>query len=268
VTVWKPGYDAGGQAGPRSPVFGFVGSRVLAFGDGTVPRLAELPAAALDGARLVHVGNLDGEPAFAAALAAAPEGVEAVGLRSLLAVAPAPLAAAAARAAQTVEWDRAHAFCGRCGAATEPSPTELARDCPRCGAGYWPRITPAVIMLVERGDRILLATRAGPSSGFYSCLAGFVEPGETLEQAVAREVEEEVGLAVDDVRYFGSQPWPFPSQLMVGFTARSERGELRLDPGELADAGWYRADALPPVPQPYTIARTLIDAFVARQSRG
>ncbi|HET7046340.1 MAG TPA: NAD(+) diphosphatase [Gaiellaceae bacterium] len=264
MTVWKPGYDADRRPGPRSPVFGFVDSQVLAFEDGSVPRLEQLPAGALDGARLLHVGELDGEAAFAATFTEPPEGVPAVGLRSLLAVAREPLASAASRAAQTVEWDRGHAFCGRCGAGTEPSATELARVCPRCGAGYWPRIAPAVIMLVERGDRILLATRAGASSAFYSCLAGFVEPGETLEQAVAREVEEEVGLAVEDVRYVGSQPWPFPSQLMVGFTAVSAGGEIRLDRGELGDAGWYAADALPPVPPPFTIARTLIDAFVAR----
>jgi NAD+ diphosphatase len=247
-------------------VFAFLGSRVLALADGTVPRLEQLRDALADGSRLLHVGDLDGEPCFAAAIDEPAPGTEAVGLRSLLAVLPEPLATAAGRAAQTVEWDRSHAFCGRCGSATEPSAAELARTCPHCGASYWPRITPAVIMLVERDDRILLATRAGPSTGFYSCLAGFVEPGETLEQAVAREVEEEVGLQIDEIRYFGSQPWPFPSQLMVGFTARSARGDLRLDPAELADAGWYRADELPPVPPPFTIARTLIDAFVARPS--
>ena len=268
MTAWAPGYDGSRRPGPRSPLFAFVDGRVLAEADGSVPRIGDLPAEPLDGARLVHVGELDGEPAFAVALPAAPTGHEPVGLRSLLAVAPEPLAAAASRAAQTIEWDRGHAFCGRCSTATEPSARELARFCPSCGAGYWPRITPAVIMLVERGDRVLLASRAGASTGFYSCLAGFVEPGETLEQAVAREVDEEAGIRIADVRYFGSQSWPFPSQLMIGFTARYAGGELRLDPAELGDAGWYRADDLPPLPAPYSIARTLIDAFVARQARG
>ncbi len=265
MSSWSPGYDARRLPEPNSPVFAFLGQRVLALPDGSVPRFGQLPGTLLEDARPLHVGDLDGAPAFAAAVAAAPPGTEAVALRSLLAVAPGPVAAAAGRAAQTVEWDIAHAFCGRCGAATEPSSSELARTCPRCGASYWPRITPAVIMLVERGDRILLASRADVATGFYSCLAGFVEPGETLEEAVAREVEEEVGLEIEDVRYFGSQPWPFPSQLMVGFTARYAGGTLRLDPSELADAGWYEAGALPPVPPPFTIARTLIDAFVARR---
>jgi NAD+ diphosphatase len=121
-------------------------------------------------------------------------------------------------------------------------------------------------MLVEHDDRVLLARRAGLNRPFYSVLAGFVEPGETLEETVRREVFEEAGVEVDDVRYFGSQPWPFPSQLMIGFVARAKSDELHVDETELEDAGWFRGDELPPVPGPFTIARTLIDDFVARHA--
>jgi NAD+ diphosphatase len=119
-------------------------------------------------------------------------------------------------------------------------------------------------MLVEHDDRVLLARRAGFKGPFHSVLAGFVEPGETLEETVRREVREEAGIELDDVRYFGSQPWPFPSQLMIGFVARAVSDELEIDAAELEDAGWFRADELPVIPGPFTIARRLIDDFVAR----
>jgi NAD+ diphosphatase len=256
---WQPRFDPAARPSARSLVFAFHGGRMLAP-DGSVPRLEELPAELLEGPRPLCVGMLDGEPCFAAAVGEL-DGM--TPLRALLERLPQPLPEAAARAAQTVEWEVAHAFCGRCGAATEPSETELARICPSCGAHYYPRISPAVIMLVTRGDRLLLARR--PQGGFWSVLAGFVDPAETLEQAVVREVREEVGLGVGGVRYFGSQPWPFPSQLMVGFTARAEPGELRLDETELAEAGWFGPDdELPPIPPPFTIARRLIDSFRGR----
>jgi NAD+ diphosphatase len=241
-------------------VFAFVDGRLLLVDD-EVPTADRLPA----GDRLLPVGT-DG---VALALDAEPElpGAKLIGLRDFFSVAPEPLAAAAGRAAQIVEWELAHAYCGRCGTPTEPSPTELARICPNCGAMYYPRITPAVIMLVEHDERVLLARRAGWNVPFRSVLAGFVEPGETLEECVRREVSEEVGVELEDVRYFGSQPWPFPSQLMIGFVARAAGDNLRVDETELADAGWFRYDALPAIPAPFTIARRLIDDFVARHTR-
>ena len=256
---WIPGFAPDARPSPESRVFAFADGRLAVGADGEVPRVGELPG----GLALLHVGELDGAPAFAAVLES-EDGLATVGLRDLLGQAPDALAAAAGRAAQVVEWERGHAFCGRCGAATEPTGAELARACPGCGAVYYPRITPAVIMAVHRGDRLLLARRPGPNVRWYSVLAGFVEAGETLEQAVVREVREEVGIEIGDVRYFGSQPWPFPSQLMVGFTAEHVAGELAVDEAELADAGWYAAGELPPVPGGFTIARRLIDDFVAR----
>lgn len=251
VVAWLPGFDAAREPQPADRVYAFVERKLLVGPDG-VPRAAELHA---PGA--LYVGELDGAGCFAAALDAVPDGLTQLGLRDALA--ELPDAAVAGRAIQTLEWERDHRYCGRCGSATEPAGSEAARACPGCGATYYPRISPAVIMLVTRGAELLLARRVGGS--FWSCLAGFVEPGETLEEAVAREVLEEVGLEVAAVRYFGSQPWPFPGQLMVGFVAEAAPGELRLDDAELEEARWYGPDdELPPIPPPFTIARRLIES--------
>jgi NAD+ diphosphatase len=173
----------------------------------------------------------------------------------------------AGRAVQLIEWERTHRYCGRCATPTEPSvaaPPERARRCPACGLLAFPRLAPAMIVLVTRDDgrEALLARGARFPIPMWSCLAGFVEPGETLEEAVHREVREEVGVEVEDVRYWGSQPWPFPHSLMLGFRASWASGELACDPTEIADAGWYRPDELPPVPPAMSIARRMIDAWV------
>ena len=156
----------------------------------------------------------------------------------------------AGRAVQIVEWDRNHRFCGRCGAATARQAGGAFARLPRCGLQHFPRISPAVIVRVERGDEILLARSPHFAPGVYSTLAGFVEPGESLEETVVREVREEVGVEVTNIRYFGSQPWPFPHSLMIGFVADWESGEIRPQEGEIEDAGWFRAGrpARPPVP--------------------
>jgi NAD+ diphosphatase len=173
----------------------------------------------------------------------------------------------AARASQLLDWWFGHAYCGRCGTATEAHEKELARRCPACAALHFPRISPAVITLVHRGDdEVLLASDHRFRRGFFALLAGFVEPGETLEQAVAREVREEVGVEVEDVRYFGSQAWPFPSQLMVGFTARHRSGEIRVQEDEIAEARWFHIDAMPAPedrPATFSIAGRLIAHHLA-----
>jgi NAD+ diphosphatase len=170
----------------------------------------------------------------------------------------------AGRAKQIVEWERTHRFCGRDGTETVPGPTELSRECPRCGMLFYPRLSPAVIVLISRGDEVLLARSPGFPAGMYSVLAGFVEPGESIEETIGREIREEVGIEVENVRYFGSQPWPFPNSLMIGFTADYAGGELRTEPEEIEDAGWYTVNDLPPLPPKVSIARVMIDDFVRR----
>lgn len=169
----------------------------------------------------------------------------------------------AGRAVQLVEWARTHRFCGRCGTPTEQQPGERAMRCPACGLLAFPRIAPAMITLVTRDDQALLARGVQFQSAMYSCLAGFVEPGESLEGAVVREVREEVGIEVGNVRYWGSQPWPFPHSLMVGFTAEWQSGEIHIDPVEIVDARWFTRDELPNIPPRISIARKLIDSWLA-----
>jgi NAD+ diphosphatase len=175
---------------------------------------------------------------------------------------------AAGRAVQIVEWARTHRFCGRCGEPTQPSTGERSMRCPACSLVAFPRLAPAMITLVTRGEpgpdqEALLARGVQWTMPMYSCLAGFVEPGESLEAAVIREVAEEVGLDVSNPSYFGSQPWPFPNSLMVGFFADYESGEIACDPAEIVDAGWYRRDAMPMIPPGISIARKLIDTWLA-----
>lgn len=168
----------------------------------------------------------------------------------------------AGRAAQLVDWQRTHRYCGQCATPTEPSQVERSRRCPRCGLVAFPRLAPAVIMLIERDDgRILLARNPRFPAPFFSLLAGFVEPGEGLEQAVVRETFEEVGVVVDDVTYWGSQPWPFPHSLMIGFRARYVSGDLVLQADEIAEAGWFGPDELPTVPPAMSIAGQMIEAW-------
>jgi NAD+ diphosphatase len=167
------------------------------------------------------------------------------------------------RAVQLVEWGRTHRFCGRCGTATERQANERSMKCPACGLLAFPRLAPAMITLVTRGDEALLARGVAFRGPMYSCLAGFVEPGESLEGAVIREVREEVGIEVGNVQYRGSQPWPFPHSLMVGFRAEWVSGDIVCDPAEILDAQWYMRDALPNIPPGISIARKLIDAWVA-----
>ena len=170
----------------------------------------------------------------------------------------------AGRAVQLVDWARTHRFCGRCGTPTERSTGERSMRCPRCGLLAFPRLAPAIITLISRGDEALLARGVAFPVPMYSCIAGFVEPGETLEEAVRREVREEVGVEVTNVAYVASQPWPFPHSLMLGFTADWERGDIVIDPTEIIDAQWFRADSLPAIPPGISIARNLIDGWLER----
>jgi NAD+ diphosphatase len=218
----------------------------------------------------IYLGILDGEPCFARTLArgeAPPEGTEPVALRQLFGAISDEEFSVAGRALGLTAWDRDHRFCGRCAAATERSQIERARTCTACGHTAYPRISPAIITLVERDGRALLARNARVSLPFFSTLAGFVEVGESLEECVAREVHEEAGITIQNIRYFGSQPWPFTGSLMLGFTAEWASGEIVADLSEIADAAWFAPEALPPIPPRLSIARELIDDFVRRHAK-
>lgn len=146
--------------------------------------------------------------------------------------------------------------------------TERARRRPACGLTAFPRISPAVIVLIERDGHILMARSARFAAGMYGLIAGFVEPGESLEETARREIMEEVGVTVSDLTYVASQPWPFPNSLMVGFTAKWESGEITPDPAEIEDARWFHPDALPVLPSKISIARRLVDEFVSNAIGG
>jgi NAD+ diphosphatase len=166
------------------------------------------------------------------------------------------------RGVHLANWRCTHHHCGVCGAVTEEKADERALVCPECGQLYFPRISPAVITAVLRDDKILLArSKSVIVYKLFSLLAGFVEPGETLEECVAREVKEEVGIVVKNIRYFSSQPWPFPDSLMIGFTAEYASGEIVIDDKEIIEAHWFTRDALPNIPARVSIAGTMIDRF-------
>lgn len=168
------------------------------------------------------------------------------------------------RAYSIIRWDKNHQHCGQCGRLTDCIPECFERICETCSLIFYPRISPCIIVLIQKEDEILMARSHHFLPGVYGVIAGFVEVGENLEQAVHREVAEEVGIKIKNLTYFGSQPWPFPDSLMVAFTADYESGELTPNPSEIEAAGWYRFDNLPGLPgSNISIARTLIDAFIA-----
>jgi NAD+ diphosphatase len=241
--------------------------KVLVRDDGRLFRCREVP----EGAAHPHGGPLALDPVRGGpgvlqwdARVSPPPGTRLLPLRAGLGLLPPEEARLAGRARQLLEWRQHHRFCGRCGAATVLHAGPALR-CPDCGLSHFPRVAPAVIVLVHDGDRALLGRPAHLPNGMYSTLAGFVEPGESAEDTVHREILEESGVLVEDLRYHGSQSWPFPHSLMLGYLARYRDGELRRQEEELEDLAWFHRDALPRIPPPVTIARTLIDAWLARE---
>lgn len=164
-----------------------------------------------------------------------------------------------------MHWDRTTLFCSVCGSSTDIIGSERAKRCSACGFTQYPRVSPAIIVLIYREGQVLLTRQPSWTPGVYSLVAGFVEAGESLEACLRREVAEEVGVEVDEIEYLGSQPWPFPHQLMLGFRARFRGGMLALDTTELEDARWFDLDALPALPSPQSIAHRIITWHLARQ---
>ena len=217
--------------------------------------------------RTLYLGTLGGAQCWAAELpeaAAAPAGLQWAGLRALYSVLDDAHFALAGRAMQLVAWDRTHQYCGRCGTRTEAKKEERVRVCPACKLTAYPRVAPAIMALVHRRNEgkheLLLGRSPHFPAGMYSALAGFVEPGESLEQCLAREVQEEVGVRVANIRYFASQPWPFPHSLMIAFVAEWRDGEIAPQAGEIEDAKWFDVLHLPKLPSRISIARRLIDS--------
>ena len=237
----------------------------LAEGKATIPTFAGRQAPGPDMTREIYFGQLDGTPCYAVET---PDGrcdlpgMVFLGLRNLFGLMGDDFYQAAARAVQLLHWDHTHQYCGRCGARTETKAGEHAKTCPACGLLSYPRISPAVICAITRGDQILLARR--PAMKYFSVIAGFVEPGETLEACLRREIREEVGIEIKNTGYFGSQSWPFPHSLMVAFTAEYAGGEIIADGMEIEEAGWYKAKNLPPLPPPVSIANRLINWFIEK----
>jgi NAD+ diphosphatase len=216
----------------------------------------------------VWLGTFCDVPCWVASLprdAAVPAGTQAETLIPMRGTRlPDELLSLGGMAMQALHWENTSAHCPRCGERTERIEGEWGKRCPRCRYEHYPHLHPAVIILIRDGDRCLLTRKAEWAPGRYALVAGFVDNGECLEGAVRREVKEEVGVEVEDIKYVGSQNWPFPSQLMIGFVAAYAGGDVRIDHDELEDARWFPCDRLPDGPSRHSIARFIIDNYARR----
>ncbi|MFY1112857.1 MAG: NAD(+) diphosphatase, partial [Methanosarcinaceae archaeon] len=233
-----------------------------------VPRLQDFGELGLSAVREQYMGTLEGVHCYSVELEEGievPEGMEFLDLKQAHAKLSERCFSLVNKAVQVMEWDRVNQFCSRCGTATIPMAGERGKKCPKCGELFYPRISPAVIVLIKKGKEILLARSPNFPPALYGLVAGFVEPGESAESAVVREIREEVGIEVRKISYFGTQAWPFPNSLMIGFTAEYESGEIRPDGVEIEDAGWFPAEKLPVLPGKISISRKLIDYFLQEE---
>ncbi|WP_070887461.1 NAD(+) diphosphatase [Pseudomonas argentinensis] len=265
---WQPGLLDGEQ--PGGLVLAHHRQHFLGDANGLLfPRewlkQQELPVIAEHG-----LGHFRGEPLYLLELQGKAElpGCQWQSLRQVMLEGDAELFQMLGFAAQIGTWASDNRFCGSCATAMLQVPGERAMQCPACNLRHYPRLSPSMIVLVTRGDQVLLARSPRFVSGVYSTLAGFVEAGESVEQCVVREVREEVGVEVCNIRYQGSQNWPFPHSLMLGFHADYAGGEIVMQEEEIEDARWFSIHALPPLPASRSIARYLIDAYVARRLGG
>lgn len=229
-----------------------------------LPQASIWPFAKWSTARRLYLGVWRGQPCYAAEAVVAdpPPGWAFEGLRGLWTRLDEGLLGIASQALQLIEWDRNHQFCGQCGTPTQRRVDERGRRCPACELIAYPRLSPVVMVRIVHEGRILLARAPRFATGMYSVLAGFVEAGETLEQAIHREVAEEVGIQVQNLRYFASQSWPFPHSLMIAFTADYSGGEVRPDGREILDARWFTSDDMPGLPSPMSMAWRLIEDYL------
>jgi NAD+ diphosphatase len=262
---YEPAVEPGSVENGPSYWFVFRENKLLVRMEGgkaAIPCVRDLAELNLSPLTAQFLGTLEDRPCWSAEVApeaAAPSGMSFEELRPLYAALDEDIFLLAGKALQIVNWEQMHRYCGRCGRKTEPLPGERAKTCPACGLASYPRLNPAVITAVLKDGKILLTHNTSFPGNRYSLIAGFVEAGETLEECVKREIKEEAGIKVKNIRYFGSQPWPFPNSLMIGFTAEWESGEIAVDGKEITDAGWYDSGNLPNIPPKISIAREIID---------
>ena len=258
------------------PAYWFVysGKNLLVRPNGgnvDIPRYRNISELRVTPIRQLYLGTLDGTHCYALEV---DENFENTlpdsafrDLRELWELLDAELLELCGLAYQLLYWDKTTQFCGQCGAPLTFLDQLRAKECTECKLIVFPSIAPAIIVAVVKDNKLLLAHNRGHSGKMYSVVAGFLEPGETLEDCVRREVEEETGITVKNIRYFSSQPWPYPNSFMVGFTAEYAGGHIIPENDEIDDAGWYTADRLPRIPPKFTIARKLIDWFVEKQEK-
>lgn len=253
--------------------FIFSGGKLLARATResvTLPRLKDIEHIAFDLHGSFYMGNLDGDRCFAVELREVPEETGNFvfsDLRFLFGIMEEELLNVSSKASELINWENSSRYCGRCGAINENKKGERSKICPACGLVKYPVISPAVIVAIVKGDKILLAHNKNFKGTMYSVVAGFVETGETFEECVKREIFEEVGIRVKNIRYFGSQPWPFPNSLMVAFTAEYEGGDIQVDNVEIGHADWFGIENLPEIPRRGSVARKLIDWFIENIGR-
>jgi NAD+ diphosphatase len=254
--------------GPEPMLFAFRGRDMLVTEELKLPSVEQIDTHGFEAVRRQYLGELDGRHCYSAELpmdAKDTGGLRFANLHMLYGSLEDEVHAIAGRAVQIVEWDRTHQFCGGCAEPTVLSEMDRSRACPKCKIPMYPRLAPAMIVSVERGDEILLARSPHFPEGIMSVLAGFVEPGESAEDAVKREVYEETAIVVQNVQYFSSQAWPFPNSLMLGFRAEYASGEIAIDGEEIVAAQWFKASEMPHFfPGRVSISQWLIHDFLER----
>lgn len=262
----SPVYTPEWRKHPDAELIVFCGRDMLLRSDNDqyeFPRTAELEYLNISSA--LSIGLRNGRPCYAVDLAELPEPppepVQKVAVRHAVGFLRDSAFSAGCRAKELLHWRRQHRFCGHCGEKLSESHSDIALVCPSCGERFYPQLAPAVIVAVTRGDEILLAHNRNFLPEIHGLIAGFVEAGENIEEAIAREIMEETGVTVGNIRYFSSQCWPFPNSLMLGFYADYVSGEVHPDGTELETLGWFRAGALPKIPPKGSIARRIIEDF-------
>jgi NAD+ diphosphatase len=215
--------------------------------------------------RTQYLGTLEGHPCYCVEVSSDikdPKGMSFRDLRLLYGTLEEDIFILAGRALQLITWDRTHQYCGNCGSHTETIQGAKAKRCPKCGLMSYPQICPAIITAILKDNKILMAHNSNFTRNRYSVISGFLEPGETLEECVEREIMEEVGIKVKNIKYFGNQPWPFPNSLMVGYLAEYASGEISVDGVEITDAKWFDVSSLPELPPKMSIARKLLEWYI------